>query len=242
MFVQSLSSSVTYTFSVACNGSSIISGNLPESAMLQYRSSDDWNHWIPTDSSKPQIVIVTLYCTYGCLALFQEAAEAEIALNDNITDLQLRWVQNSSTEGSVAWLIDEIFVTCPPFSATITFEETDRLESFIEYKFIITTCLYRTFHNFWECSSGYVETGNSACLDIPTESHLLMNGTEREARTRLFTINSQAPLSSSSNDAVSSCRGIILYQENAFISIAIRMSFGDHFLTRLASIICRYSA
>ena len=131
---------MTYTFSVACNGSGIISGNLSESAILQYRSSDDWNHWIPAEGSKSQVLIVTLYCTYGCLALFQgEAAEAEIALNDSITDLQLRWVQNGPTEGSVAWLIDEIFVTCPPFSATITFEETDRLESFIEYKCIITT-------------------------------------------------------------------------------------------------------
>ena len=67
-----------------------------------------------------------------CLALFEgEIAEAEIALNDNITDFQLRWVQNVSTEGSAAWLIDEIFVICPLFSATVTFEETDRLESLL---------------------------------------------------------------------------------------------------------------
>ena len=54
-----------------------------------------------------------------------------------------------------------------------------------------------------------METGNSACIDGATESHLLMNGTEREARTRMFNINSQAPLLSDS-DAVSSCRGVCL--------------------------------
>ena len=75
---------------------------------------------------------------------------------------------------------------------------------FLEY--IIVT---RTFHNFWECSSGYVETGNSACIDGATASHLLMNGTEREARTRMFNINSEGPLPSDS-DAVTSCRGVCL--------------------------------
>ena len=74
---------------------------------------------------------------------------------------------------------------------------------------------------------------------------MLMNGTEREARTRLFNISShQTSLPISSNDAISSCRGMIYsYRENAsFISITFRMSFGDRFLTGLASIVCRYSA
>ena len=53
-----------------------------------------------------------------------------------------------------------------------------------------------------------MEIGNSACID-GTPSHLLMNGTEREARTRMFNISSQAPLLSV-NDAVSSCRGMCL--------------------------------
>lgn len=54
-----------------------------------------------------------------------------------------------------------------------------------------------------------MEIDNSACINGGTPSHLLMNGTEREARTRMFNINSQAPLLSD-NDAVSSCRGVWL--------------------------------
>ena len=54
-----------------------------------------------------------------------------------------------------------------------------------------------------------METGNSACIDGATASHLLMNGTEREARTRMFNINSEGPLPSDS-DAVTSCRGVCL--------------------------------
>ena len=67
----------------------------------------------------------------------------------------------------------------------------------------------RTFHNFWECSSGHVEIGNTACVQGSTSSHLLMNGTEREARTRIFDISSSAP-SHSNSDAVSSCRGMCI--------------------------------
>ena len=54
-----------------------------------------------------------------------------------------------------------------------------------------------------------MEVDNSACINGATPSHLLMNGTEREARTRMFNINSQSPLHSD-DDAVSSCRGVCL--------------------------------
>ena len=52
-----------------------------------------------------------------------------------------------------------------------------------------------------------MEVGNTACMQGSAESHLLMNGTEREARTRVFDISSSAP-SDSNSDAVSSCRGV----------------------------------
>ena len=54
-----------------------------------------------------------------------------------------------------------------------------------------------------------MESGNSACLQGGTASHLLMNGTEREARTRLFNISSTG-LSPSNNNAVLTCRGMHL--------------------------------
>ena len=52
-----------------------------------------------------------------------------------------------------------------------------------------------------------MEVGNTACVQGSTASHLLMNSTEREARTTVFDISSNAPLDSNS-DAVSSCRGV----------------------------------
>ena len=52
-----------------------------------------------------------------------------------------------------------------------------------------------------------MEVGNTACVQGSTASHLLMNGTEREARTTVFDISSTTP-SDSKIDAVSSCRGV----------------------------------
>ena len=52
-----------------------------------------------------------------------------------------------------------------------------------------------------------METGNTACVQGSTASHLLMNATEREARTRIFDISSSV-LPHSNSDTVSSCRGM----------------------------------
>ena len=54
-----------------------------------------------------------------------------------------------------------------------------------------------------------METDNFACIQDSTASHLLINGTEREARTRIFDISSSGP-SPSSSDTISSCRGACL--------------------------------
>lgn len=93
-----------------------------------------------------------------------------------------------------------------PFSATISFEEIDRLETQPSFQYWHLFYIARTIDNFWECSSGYVERGNSACIQFVTVSHLLMNATEREARTRVFNISSNQP-SPSNSTVVSSCRG-----------------------------------
>ena len=47
-----LYSFVDFTFSIACNGSTTVSDGLTEPVMLQYRSSEDWDHWISIDSGK----------------------------------------------------------------------------------------------------------------------------------------------------------------------------------------------
>ena len=95
----------------------------------------------------------------------------------------------------------------------ITLQQQQRLKKktgqtpFIDHRFpSFNIFITRTFHNFWECSSGNVETGNTDCVQGSTSSHLLMNGTEREARTRIFNISSSA-LSHSNSDTVYSCRG-----------------------------------
>ena len=133
--------------------------------------------------------------------------QTDFFLNDNATQLQLRWIQRDAP-GNPAWFIDEIFVDCYNLIATIAFEEEDRLDTlYWPYRFpSFNIFITRTFHNFWECSSGSVETGNTDCVQGSTSSHLLMDGTEREARTRIFNISSSA-LSHSNSDAVYSCRG-----------------------------------
>lgn len=162
-------------------------------------------------------------------------------LNDNETDLQLQWIQYNAS-GSPAWFIDEIFVTCETFNTRISFEEVDRLEIFNEIVFFSLIIVIRTLHNFWECYSGYVEKGNSACLGRrATESHLLMNDTEREARTRVFNILSDQSLPVN-NNPVLSCRGTSPEISHCEIILTFtRMLLGDSVFSRLANVICQYS-
>ena len=76
------------------------------------------------------------YIIYDCIGAVE--GEAEIVLQDNVTDFQLRWIQYATAE-SPAWLIDEIYITCTStqLTATKTFEETDRLEALIEGFFVL---------------------------------------------------------------------------------------------------------
>ena len=149
-----------------------------------------------------------MWCAYDYIVNFGNA-QLVIRLNDNTTALQLRWVQYNASE-SPAWLIDEIYVDCVPFTTVLTFEEPNRLENTI--RLIIWIVFHRAlFNNFWECHSGYVEKNNSDCLISPTASHLLMSGNEREARTRVFNISSNGISTiNDNNDPVSSCRGMCL--------------------------------
>ena len=43
-----------FTFSIACNGSNTVSDEFTK-PVLQYRSSEDWDHWISTNSGKHQL-------------------------------------------------------------------------------------------------------------------------------------------------------------------------------------------
>jgi len=70
--------------------------------------------------------------------------EVSFMLNDNTTDLQLRWIHYNASE-SAAWFIDEISVDCEMFRATITFEEEDRLETFCLLNFIIILLLLELY-------------------------------------------------------------------------------------------------
>ena len=54
---------------MACNGSNNVSGDLTELVALQYRSSEDWNRWIPADDSKCHTVIITLYRVYDMFSI-----------------------------------------------------------------------------------------------------------------------------------------------------------------------------
>ena len=57
MLTTAVYSIVTFTFSIACNGSNTINGGLTEPVQIQYRSSRDWDNWITTNGSKNQITL-----------------------------------------------------------------------------------------------------------------------------------------------------------------------------------------
>ena len=132
---------VDFTFSVACNGSNILSGRQTE-PVIEYRSSEDWSHWIAANSSKyiQFIRCLQFFTITYFVANVDHRYETVFILNDDTTKLQLRWIQNDTIE-SAPWFIDEIFVDCSTFSATITFEEIDRLENHLcMHSFIIYYC------------------------------------------------------------------------------------------------------
>ena len=90
-----------------------------------------------------------------------------------------------------------------------------------------------------------MEVGNTACMQGSAESHLLMNGTEREARTTVFDISSSTP-SDSNSDAVSSCRGVCTCSgvHQILPSSCIdrsRVCYRDGFITTFANVICWHS-
>ena len=72
------------------------------------------------------------YIIYDCVTIAAREEEAVILLHDNAIDFQLRWIQYATAD-SLAWLIDEIYITCTLFTATKTFEETDRSETLTEW-------------------------------------------------------------------------------------------------------------
>ena len=77
---------------------------------------------LPTVVSKGLQFLMPIEHNDIFIVIFQETS---FSLNDNATHLQLRWIQPNTSESS-AWFIDEIFIDCNPFSATIVFEEQDR--------------------------------------------------------------------------------------------------------------------
>lgn len=40
-----------FTFSLACNGSDTVNGNLTGLVKLEYRTSGDWDHWVTAGTS-----------------------------------------------------------------------------------------------------------------------------------------------------------------------------------------------
>ncbi|XP_065912743.1 adhesion G protein-coupled receptor E3-like isoform X2 [Dysidea avara] len=119
------------------------------------------------------------------------AVEVDIELSNNSDHLQLRWIQDNS-ELNPAWAIDDIYLECDPGGL-------DTLLSFEEDKEIL--------NRYWECYSGNIS--NTAATCSATELHLMMDGSEREARTRVFNITSSIPPDSITITS-STCRKCLL--------------------------------
>ena len=56
---------------------------------------------------------------------------------------------------------------------------------------LVDMLYYRILNRYWECYSGNISNTAATCSD--TELHLMMDGSEREARTRVFNITSSIP-------------------------------------------------
>lgn len=69
-----------------------------------------------------------IYIIMMSTAIEDNIWEADFMLSDNVTDFQLRWIQYGASEDP-GWFIDEIYISCPVFTASMLFEEADRLEN-----------------------------------------------------------------------------------------------------------------